>query len=214
MTKKPKLTRQQKRIQKIHNKTVLMYGVVPTAMRDSIDEEDFIKAEESPELKAELKEKVMNIYTIVPTRDEAVEFIKNHIILKNKFHFDRWCELHNHKPTTEEARQAYLNTVIDMNNPDNQYSIIDIKYTYEDLAIILRMSAGCAPIGCSFDNEVEIEAFLAREAIRKATEKESEKNSQKEVTDSKKTDKSPVKRRRGRPKKVIAQDTPIKGDKK
>lgn len=187
-------------MQKIHNKTALMYGVVPTSVLDSIGEEDFIKAEESPELTAELKEKVMNIYTIVPTHDEAVEFIKNHIILKNKIHFDRWCELHNHKPTTEEARQAYLNTVVDLNNPDNQYSIIDIQYTYEDLAIILRMSAGCAPIGCSFDNEVEIEAFIAREAVRKAAEKESDKISQKEVIDSKKS--SPAKtKRRGRPKK-------------
>ena len=199
MTKKPKLTREQKKIKKIHAKTALMFGVVPTEMLDTLSEEDFVKAEESAEAKAQLHDKVMQIFTIVPTKEEAVEFIKTHILLSHKSHYDRWAELHKYDPNAESTKNIYLNTVVDMKDSKNRYSIIDIKYTYEDLAIVLRMSAGCAPIGCSYENPVEIEAFLAHEAFKKATEQQSAK----EVEDStKKEDPAPApKKKRGRPKK-------------
>lgn len=203
MTKKPKLTREQKKIKKIHAKTALMFGVVPTDMLDQLSDEDFVKAEESAEAKQELHDKVMQIFTIVPTREEAVEFIKTHILLAHKSHYDRWAELHKFDPNAESTKNTYLNTVIDMKDSKNHYSIIDIKYTYEDLAIILRMSAGCAPIGCSYENPVEIETFLAHEAFKKASEKLAEQ----EVKDSTKKD-DPVpapKKKRGRPKKESKQ---------
>ena len=87
--RKLKLTRKDKKILKIRRKTTPMFGVVPTTMLNEVTEEDFIKAEESPELKKELKEKLMSIYTIVPTREEAIEFIRNHLILRHNFHYQR-----------------------------------------------------------------------------------------------------------------------------
>ena len=87
--RKLKLTRKDKKILKAHRKTTPMFGVVPTTMLNEVTEEDFIKAEESPELKKELKEKLMSIYTIVPTREEAIEFIRNHLILRHNFHYQR-----------------------------------------------------------------------------------------------------------------------------
>ena len=206
--KKPKLTWTEKKILKINKKTALMYGVVPTNALDSIQEEDFIKAEESPEAKAELEDKLMSIYTIVPTKEQADEFIRKHIIMRHRHHYVQWCDIHNQKVDTLASINKYIMTVVDMSLPENRYTIIDIHYTYEDLGIILRMSAGCAPIGCSFDNPVELESFLAREAFRKANE-----STKKEVKDSKKTDKSPAKRGRGRPKKASSEAS-IKEEKK
>lgn len=190
---KIKLTRKQKKIQKLHNKTALLFGVAPLVAPCPLTEGD-------------CPDEIESLYTIVPSYDEALEFVKKHIILRNKAHFESWCDLRNRNPLTEEAKQAYIDTVIDMNDPKNQYSIIDIKYTYEDLATILRISAGCAPIGCSFDNEAEIEAFLTRQAFlnkqdkkKKAAAKAKETKEAKQAKAEDAPRKTATPKRRGRP---------------
>ena len=160
--KKPKLTKEQKKVAKVHNQIITMYGVVPTPALNEADE----KAKKGASIDEQAQ--LLKIHTLVTTREEGFEYIREHIILNHKEHFIRWCELHSKDPSNVHVKDEYIDTCVDMCEKDNQYSIIDIKYTYADLGVILRISAGCVPIGCSFDSPAEIEEYAARQAFMKA----------------------------------------------
>ena len=199
--KKVKKSWLERKIDKANNQTIRMYSVVPTKALDELakleNEEDINETIRSQiqEHKDDDEGFLMRIYTIVPTRAEAEEFIIRHIVLRHSAHYKRWCELHNRKADSLDVARYYVAHIVDMRSEENHYTIMDVDYNFRDLALILRMTSNCAPIGCSFDHPVEIDSFLAHKAYEESLKKEEEEKIKAEAA-------KPAPKKRGRPAKA------------
>lgn len=96
---------------------------------------------------------ITNIYTIVSTMKEALEYIRNRLIIDNQEHFELWCNLHNCDDREETSKVNYISTVL--TESDFKYGAVKAFYTKDKLTAILRMGSNCIPIGCSFDTKEE-----------------------------------------------------------
>lgn len=98
----------------------------------------------------------LTIFTITQTKTQAQEYLNKKIVLDNKEHFDFWCGLHNKDPHSKETWFDYALNVVNYKD----YYILETAYTIKDIAQIFRTMKGCVPIGCSFDEPIELVRML------------------------------------------------------
>ena len=90
------------------------------------------------------------------TKEEATEFVLQHLKMRNLEHFSSWCDCHELNVNDDLAWLKYFNDVLTVKDK-TEYTINKIGYTYINLGAFLRMFSGCLPIGCSFDQPIEYE---------------------------------------------------------
>ena len=112
---------------------------------------------------------VKNIYTIVTTEDQANEYIRKRLILDNQEHYGMWCDLHGYDPESEDIIEKYISTIL--TEKDYKYGMLDVGYTKEKLAAILRIASTCIPVGCSYDLDEEWQSLVDKVAKLKNNEK-------------------------------------------
>lgn len=93
-----------------------------------------------------------HIFTVTETKKQAQEYVNKRIVLENKEHFDAWCELRNKNNKVETTWAFYAENIITYKG----YYILEINYLIKDIAQIFRTMNGCTPIGCSFDESIEL----------------------------------------------------------
>lgn len=96
-----------------------------------------------------------NLLTIVLTKGEALEYAETRIYVEHQEHFQSWCALRNYDAEDADAWTEYLTVLIENDALEDNYLIMPVTYYYDNIASILRMFGGCAPIGCSFDTAAE-----------------------------------------------------------
>ena len=94
------------------------------------------------------------ILTITATKKEAIEFGYRFLKVKHYDHYNRWCELKNLNPDSDNAWARYFMNVLTMEEKI-QYAVAKRIYELNNVAAIMRMFAGCFPLGCSFDTPTE-----------------------------------------------------------
>ena len=101
-----------------------------------------------------------SLVTVLTDKKQIDEFIDRMIIVDNWAHFKMWCNLRKLDYKNLENQYAYIDNYIAANpeEAESNYTFIVRKtlYTKEALASILRMFNGCVPIGCSYENPVEV----------------------------------------------------------
>ena len=113
-----------------------------------------------------LKSNPLIILTVVPTKEDAQEYINKLLYLQHKDEFDTWCY---YRQIDEKNKQLYwpeyFNTRITAEEK-SEYMFYKIKYSFCELAGILRMFCGCKPIGCSYELKDELAYLETKTRIR------------------------------------------------
>lgn len=131
-----------------------------------------------------------NFLTIVSSKNEAREYAQLYIKLKHLDHFIAWSEARDLNPDDIEVWNSYFEKCIQPEEKD-EYRVVKIYYEKSNLLAMLRMFCNCAPLGCSFDTNVEYEYVkhkanqlkkLEEEIIKKM--KEFDKSQEYDVHDS------------------------------
>ena len=94
------------------------------------------------------------ILTITLTKKQAIEYGYQYLKIKNYDHYSRWCELKEFDPESENAWFRYFTNVLTMEEK-SKYAVAKRIYKLDTVASIMRMFAGCLPLGCSFDTPTE-----------------------------------------------------------
>lgn len=99
--------------------------------------------------------KLPRFYCITSTKEDAEEYVEAITRAENLQHFLSWCELHDKK--SETAWEEYSRVVI---GPYRKYGIIKMQYKVKDIASLFRMYNKCVPLGCSFEDSMELPCFI------------------------------------------------------
>lgn len=99
------------------------------------------------------------------TKKDILEYAHALLKFEHKPHFESWCLLRGYDPNDSKSWDKYFNICV--NTVDTPtYIITNVSYKLQDVVAILRMFGGCAPIGCSFETDIEYtHAKKKREAI-------------------------------------------------
>ena len=101
-----------------------------------------------------------SLITVLANEKQINEFIDKMILVDNWDHFKMWCNLRKLDYKNVNSQYSYIDNYIETNpeETESKYTFIVKKtfYTREALSSILRMFNGCVPIGCSYENPVEI----------------------------------------------------------
>ena len=101
-----------------------------------------------------------SLVTVLANEKQINEFIDNMILVDNWDHFKMWCNLRKLDYMNVNSQHSYIDNYIEANpeEAESKYTFIVKKtyYTKETLSSILRMFNGCVPIGCSYENPVEV----------------------------------------------------------
>lgn len=100
------------------------------------------------------------IYTVVSKKKDAIEYIEKFVINQNKDHYKLWCELHTYKEDNKDVQQRYIDDVLD--EQFNEFCVLQVTYDTDGLAMLLRVTQGFNPIGCSYEYPFEHTAMLER----------------------------------------------------
>lgn len=111
--------------------------------------------------------------TIAESFKECAEYIDNREFLDNVQHYTMWCELRKIDPNLESSWEQYKEIVL----PVSKYGVINFYLFWKDIIATVRMFNGCAPIGCSFDREVEKRYLMDLCQMKKNTEEQDTKES-------------------------------------
>ena len=121
-----------------------------------------------------------NVFTIVRTKDEAFEYVDRKLQADNWSHFNMWCGCHGMNSHTKEAWEAYRRVTL---SPEDyrRYQVAKLKIPLSKVVAIMRGFFECVPLGCSFDDPLELGTLLkavgpeVAEKIQKELEKEEAK---------------------------------------
>ena len=98
------------------------------------------------------------IYTLTTSVNDAMEYAESMIQLDHFEHYSKWCDLRNLDMNDLNTWNTYYdNCVNDEEKMD--YAITKISYSGKYVASMLRMFANCIPLGCSYENEAELEKY-------------------------------------------------------
>lgn len=102
-----------------------------------------------------------NILTICLHKSEARMYA--HMLLREKYlhHYENWCILHGYDVDSMTSWYIYFDEIV----PDSEkeaYIITQVKYSYKNIAALMRMFAGCLPVGCDFEDEYEYDYAEAK----------------------------------------------------
>lgn len=98
-------------------------------------------------------------FTLTQTKNDAVEYINKKVRRDHWDHFSMWCEYHNHKVDSAEAWQEYKYTVLSKED-FIKYQIKKLKFPLSKILAIMRIYFEYLPLGCSFDDPMELETIL------------------------------------------------------
>lgn len=115
------------------------------------------------------EESLSRIYTIVNTKKEAREYILCLLHLRYFSHFDAWCELHNQDKDSKDVFNDYIYKVYD-GEPFNEFALVNLYYTKQQLCSLLRKLAQFIPVGASYELDDEIESYMSLQDENKESE--------------------------------------------
>ena len=95
--------------------------------------------------------------TIVATTDNALEYIDALLKIEHRDHFNSWCDLRGLEQN-EDSWHEYTKVVISDDELE-QFSILELKYTTQEIARMMRIYNSYLPVGASYENNVEHEYF-------------------------------------------------------
>lgn len=100
-----------------------------------------------------------HIYSVVQSKKQAEEYINRLLYIENKTHFESWCALRGieSNPKSQDFIGSwflYYNQCI-ATSPA-KYVYRKMSYSLKDLIVLLRIYNQCVPIGCSFDDNLEL----------------------------------------------------------
>lgn len=98
-------------------------------------------------------------FTVTKTKEEAFEYVNRKVRHDHSSHFVAWCDLHNYKADSPEAWNSYKYTVLSKED-FYKYKVQKIKFPFNKILSIMRIYFGYLPLGCSFDDPMEIETIL------------------------------------------------------
>lgn len=123
------------------------------------------------------------------THTEALLAVEKLIFLRHLPHFKLWCSVHTdvsthqdllHPSTASPAWKEYLNTAFDANDLDsydNNYKIVEIKYSKQNLTSFLRLFSHVDPLNLSNETPEECECYIMDNDIVKYKSLSKEKRS-------------------------------------
>ena len=94
---------------------------------------------------------------IVETKEQAKEFVSNRLYIKHLDDYKSWCYF-NQRALDNSSWQEFLQNKIDKEEL-NSFLIGSKCFNKSEIAAVLRMFIGCAPIGCSFESQQEYQYF-------------------------------------------------------
>lgn len=100
-----------------------------------------------------------NLCTIVSSKKEVEEYVKNKIIDDHKEHYNSWVKLHN-KTDTAKTRAEYIDLLF-QDDPDSipMFTVRKETYNAKGLASIFRIYNECVPLGCSYESNEEVYCY-------------------------------------------------------
>lgn len=104
-----------------------------------------------------------HVYTITEKKKQAEEWINKMTYIENRKHFKMWCELKGVTSDPEndgfnESWCQYYDSCISTADP--KYVMSKVSYKPANIATLFRIYNKCVPIGCSYDEDIEIAAAL------------------------------------------------------
>ena len=90
---------------------------------------------------------------------DAYEYLNKLIQVEHFEHFKKWAELKNLDINTSSTWDLYSAQCIPEEEWD-KFIISKISYTNKSISAMLRMFAKCVPLGCSYENNLELTKYL------------------------------------------------------
>lgn len=106
-----------------------------------------------------------NILTIVPSVADAREYIQRMLQVDHFDHFRSWAELKKLDINAPQTWYLYSAMCVEDAEWDN-YLIAKLRYKNRDIAALLRIFAHTVPLGCSYENPIELQKFKAQLEIK------------------------------------------------
>lgn len=100
----------------------------------------------------------INFLTITDKKEHCEEYVNRRLFLENKEHFKGWCDLRELNYQDSKSWELYIKST--GNIALGKYVISKIKYKVEDVATIFRMFNGCAPIGTTYEEKMEVIHYM------------------------------------------------------
>ena len=100
-----------------------------------------------------------NLCTIVSSKKEITEYVKNKIIEDHKEHYNSWIKLHDKKDNSA-TRAEYIDLLF-QDDPDSipMFTVRKETYDAKGLASVFRIYNRCMPIGCSYESNEEVYCY-------------------------------------------------------
>lgn len=102
-----------------------------------------------------------NLLTVLEKKSQIQEYTRSRIIADHWTHYKEWCNLHGHVPSSPQAKDEYINSYMDNASSEEvtkyTYWVEKVYFTKSSLISGLRMLYGCIPLGCSYENEHEVD---------------------------------------------------------
>ena len=92
--------------------------------------------------------------TITSKMEGCLEHLKLLFRYNNSEHYTCWCNNNDFEVDTKESIDKYFNTCVSESSKA-EYVILPMEFRWSDIVAIMRMFAGCVPLGASFDTAPE-----------------------------------------------------------
>lgn len=99
----------------------------------------------------------IRFYTVTTKYSDCYDYLVRLTCVEKSSHYIHWCELQGKDSSSEMSAIDY----VELMGISQNYCIMKVFYSLNDIAVWLRFANHCTPLGCRYETDLEREAFLS-----------------------------------------------------